>query len=195
MRRVPNTATFPCPWEGCNKSYTRMHSLSSHLQKHRGVTSYACTWPECQRAFHRKDGLMAHMRSHTKEKTVVCPDCGTKLAGKNGLPAHRILHRDELMFKCTWEDCTASFAQKAGFLNHLATHQNAREYPCTWPGCDKTFNTERYLTKHSQRSHAMGKRLETYRCEAHGLRFLSKATFLWHINKHHGTTQPPELSE
>ncbi|KAG7087276.1 hypothetical protein E1B28_013254 [Marasmius oreades] len=66
LRSPPHNITWdtnerkaPCPWEGCNCSYTTLYRLTLHIrEKHWGVT-YPCEW--CHGVFNKTGKLHNHL--------------------------------------------------------------------------------------------------------------------------------------
>ncbi|XP_023689338.1 general transcription factor IIIA, b isoform X2 [Paramormyrops kingsleyae] len=60
---------FHCPREGCERTYTTMFNLQSHiLSFHEEVRPFACTYPGCTKTFVMKQSLMRHGVVHDPEK-------------------------------------------------------------------------------------------------------------------------------
>ena len=55
-------------FEGCNKRYSRLENLKTHLRSHTGETPYACEFPGCNKAFsNASDRAKDQNRTHSNE--------------------------------------------------------------------------------------------------------------------------------
>jgi uncharacterized Zn-finger protein len=65
---------FKCPYENCNKSFSKKPNLKSHLVTHSGERPFACR--QCAMAFTRKHDLKRHLISiHSISKPYKCIFC------------------------------------------------------------------------------------------------------------------------
>ncbi|KAL6717158.1 hypothetical protein ACLMJK_005073 [Lecanora helva] len=56
---------FPCPHQGCGKSYSRAEHLYRHQLNHSPKKIYNCNFPGCERQFVRQDLCTRHRERHT----------------------------------------------------------------------------------------------------------------------------------
>lgn len=71
----------------CQKEFTRLYNLKSHLLVHQKSLKFPCD--RCPRSFVRKSDLNRHFKSHTGEKRWVCGGCNTGFARSGTLKAHQ----------------------------------------------------------------------------------------------------------
>ncbi|KAJ3079055.1 hypothetical protein HK102_004057 [Quaeritorhiza haematococci] len=78
---------FQCLHPGCDKKFTRLQNLKSHLDCHTGVRNFPCD--ECNARFRRKQDLQRHRRTmHSEAKLHRCPNCDKEFARADALKRH-----------------------------------------------------------------------------------------------------------
>ncbi|KAJ3078358.1 Metallothionein expression activator [Quaeritorhiza haematococci] len=82
-----DTVTYPCPFPGCDRVFTRLYNVKSHLICHSGDRPHVCS--QCPASFRRKHDLQRHYRtSHSGEKPWSCPKCSRRFARKDHYRRH-----------------------------------------------------------------------------------------------------------
>uniref|UniRef100_T1IJ59 C2H2-type domain-containing protein n=1 Tax=Strigamia maritima TaxID=126957 RepID=T1IJ59_STRMM len=82
---------FMSPFEGCNKAYSRLENLKTHLRSHTGEKPYMCEFPGCTKAFSNASDRAKHQnRTHSNEKPYICkaPGCTKRYTDPSSLRKH-----------------------------------------------------------------------------------------------------------
>ncbi|TKY90164.1 hypothetical protein EX895_000162 [Sporisorium graminicola] len=134
----PDGPSHPCPFEGCNKSYTKASKLAQHIRSHTGERPFVCDHPGCGASYMRNEHLKAHQRRH--------------------------LDPSEKPFACGQEGCVLRFWTSSQLKNHVqachadhmssATGASAHDYVCTESGCDMSFDKRKHLRQHIREHHS-----------------------------------------
>ncbi|KAI8608938.1 hypothetical protein BC830DRAFT_1071444 [Chytriomyces sp. MP71] len=131
--RVPSQPKrFPCPLQGCPKSFSQRAGLNSHLVTHTGNRQYICE--VCSKSYTTNNRLTVHKRTHSGERP----------------------------YKCSEPGCNYAATQKCTLKNHLQTHLdiarkreikflNMRTVPCLT--CGKLYKTVESLAHHAKTEH------------------------------------------
>lgn len=82
----------------CGKSYSSLHNLNDHLERHANLRKYPC--PECPSRFNCHVDMIKHAEIHKKEKRHVCDRCGARFTRGYSLYMHTLSHTTRKSFKC-----------------------------------------------------------------------------------------------
>jgi hypothetical protein len=85
---------FPCPFENCNKSFTRKYNLSAHLRCHNQEKPFECI--VCPMKFARKHDLQRHIRSLHEQKKQYgpCEYCNAYFTRSDALARHLRIEKE-----------------------------------------------------------------------------------------------------
>ncbi|KAJ8906705.1 hypothetical protein NDN08_003194 [Rhodosorus marinus] len=61
---------FPCPWEGCGKSFNKKYNMQMHMRQHTNERPYVCSVNECRLSFKWRSSLRNHLRYHFADGVV-----------------------------------------------------------------------------------------------------------------------------
>lgn len=86
--RRQNPANFVCPYEDCDKAFTRQYNLKSHLLTHTNTRPFRCDFPGCDLAFSRQHDRKRHFNLHLGIKPHTCEVCGRGFARLDALGRH-----------------------------------------------------------------------------------------------------------
>ena len=177
---------FECVYDGCDRKYTSMGNLKTHLKVHEGKFSHQCDFDGCDKAFLSSYSLKVHRRVHTGEKPYSCEEdgCDKSFNTLYRLNAHKRIHSGET-FDCEYDNCTKQFTTRSDLKKHVRKHTGERPYQCTADGCSKAFTASHHLKTHLQ-TH------KTYPCNEEGCSngpFPSLSQLQEHLSTEHNVAE------
>ncbi|KAG7319548.1 hypothetical protein KOW79_016691 [Hemibagrus wyckioides] len=181
----------------CPQSYNVEFNLTLHKSTH-GTAEPTC--PVCEKKFTRVASLKSHIMVHEKEENLLCPECGDEFVLQNQLALHLEEHRREIsgtrVFTC--KTCSAEFPSASQLKEHNRTHAKIRPvvsssrnykrnidrsgFTNTCHHCGKTFKKPSQLVRHI-RIHT-GER--PFKCTHCGKAFNQKVVLQTHMVRHTG---------
>lgn len=102
---------------------------------------------DCGKSFKWKHGLNSHMIVHSKEKQLLCDECGYSTSHLKTLRAHQLSHTGHA-FRCTAPNCLYTSRRKENLKIHIATHR--KETPFVCEVCGHKFSQNKNLKRHAQ---------------------------------------------
>ncbi|XP_060730887.1 zinc finger protein 236-like [Tachysurus vachellii] len=181
----------------CSQSYNVEFNLMLHKSTH---STAEPTCPVCEKKFTRVASLKSHIMVHEKEENMLCSECGDEFVLQNQLTLHLEEHRRELsgtrVFTC--KTCSAEFPLAGQLKEHNRTHAKIRPvvsssrnykrnidrsgFTNTCHHCGKTFKKPSQLVRHI-RIHT-GER--PFKCSHCSKSFNQKVVLQTHMVRHTG---------
>ncbi|KAG7469963.1 hypothetical protein MATL_G00134380 [Megalops atlanticus] len=181
----------------CPMSFNVEFNLKLHKSTH---ATEDPTCPECQKKFSRVASLKSHIMLHEKEENLICTECGDEFVLQSQLSLHLEEHRKELsgnkVYTC--KACGKEFKMSSQLKEHMKTHLRMRPiigtsrnykrnidrsgFTNACQHCGKTFKKPSQLVRHI-RIHT-GER--PYKCTHCGKAFNQKVVLQTHMVRHTG---------
>lgn len=165
---------FEC--ELCEKKFTAMSSLKSHLKKgyHKKET-FTCEL--CCAAFEDRESFKKHTNVEHDGKRYSCEICGNTYKERRSLNVHKSIHSQQDQVSC--DICNKQFRHKEFLGRHMLIHTNKEKFKCDI--CSKEFGTVKSVKYHKQIVHE-GKDL--FKCEICEKNFASNGNLKLHMYTH-----------
>ncbi|XP_078684208.1 uncharacterized protein LOC144917773 [Branchiostoma floridae x Branchiostoma belcheri] len=87
----PSRDVFPCPFNNCKRSYTKLSNLKTHIQSyHESRRPFSCTHQDCSKTFAHEISLRRHVKAVHDAKTSLPPRKPRKVGKRKSNFASRL---------------------------------------------------------------------------------------------------------
>jgi KRAB domain-containing zinc finger protein len=102
-----------CPFEGCQKRFSKNILYQDHLNSHTGKTPYDCS--KCGKKFSLRYSLTSHEKKCIEERKYKCDTCEKEFTTSNSLKVHVSAAHTVAIYKCT---CNKEFKYQTNLKRH-----------------------------------------------------------------------------
>ncbi|XP_004526943.1 zinc finger protein 420-like [Ceratitis capitata] len=177
--------SYPCPEEGCGRTFPRTRLLNWHLRKvHkiakelREVKCYTCS--QCDKIFRCPMALKKHMYKHDgKELPFPCNICGKRFVINSALKDHLMRHAGIKNYVCPY--CGVGKTTRQEWNTHINTHTQEKRFNC--PQCSYASHNKQNLRMHVKIVH---EKIKDYACQYCGKTFGKSNACKMHEMTHTG---------
>ncbi|XP_074528653.1 uncharacterized protein LOC141791863 [Halichoeres trimaculatus] len=172
--------TRDCPKRLNSATNKRAETVKSHSFPKPGETDRVVSLTkqkplicsECGKGFSRRGDVGRHMFVQMKEKPFSCSECRKRFNNKRNLTRHLYVHTKEKTFSCS--ECEKKINQKAHLTTHMSIHSKEKPFSCS--ECGKRFSRKEHLTAHM----SVHSKEKLFSCSECGKRFKYKSSLTTH---------------
>ncbi|XP_069968159.1 zinc finger protein 708 [Bactrocera oleae] len=177
--------SFPCPEEGCGRTFPRTRLLNWHLRKVHKIAKelreakcYTCN--QCDKIFRCPMALKKHMYKHDgKELPFPCNICGKRFVINSALKDHLMRHAGIKNYVCPY--CGVGKTTRQEWNTHINTHTQEKKFNC--PQCAYASHNKQNLRMHVKIVH---EKIKDYACQYCGKTFGKSNACKMHEMTHTG---------
>ncbi|XP_017467701.1 PREDICTED: zinc finger protein 85-like [Rhagoletis zephyria] len=177
--------SYPCPEEGCGRTFPRTRLLNWHLRKVHKIAKelrepkcYTCS--QCDKVFRCPMALKKHMYKHDgKELPFPCNICGKRFVINSALKDHLMRHAGIKNYVCPY--CGVGKTTRQEWNTHINTHTQEKKFHC--PQCTYASHNKQNLRMHVKIVH---EKIKDYACQYCGKTFGKSNACKMHEMTHTG---------
>ncbi|XP_070198875.1 zinc finger protein 595-like [Littorina saxatilis] len=181
----------------CQKTFSRMDSLTRHMRVHTGERPYVCEY--CSASYKILRHLKDHVHSkHTKTEPYKCEKCDKSFAYSTARYRHEKVCgkklSDRVEFQCA--KCERGFVTAQGYEKHQkscdasqtegGSGSKADDLPFICNTCEKRFESFPGLDHHQRFLCGRSPQKGSYTCEECGKVFRQRNVYISHTRRHVG---------
>lgn len=111
------------------KPFNARYKLLIHMRVHSGERPNKCPYEGCDKAFSRLENLKIHMRSHTGERPYACQyqGCTKAFSNSSDRAKHQRTHQDTKPYACTIQGCNKRYTDPSSLRKHIKSHAHTKK--------------------------------------------------------------------
>ncbi|XP_078583342.1 uncharacterized protein LOC144866026 isoform X1 [Branchiostoma floridae x Branchiostoma japonicum] len=92
---------YKCEWKNCKSAFKRMFTLRNHIRHVHEKNRFPCPYEGCTKTFGVRSVMMKHYKVHTDERSHQCSYCGKMFQRPDHLRVHTRTHTGATPFNCS----------------------------------------------------------------------------------------------